>query len=114
MSVAWLLASKSKGLLLGEGVEPAVLAAMRSLVAADSAVQHVGGIRTMYLGPNDLLVNLDIAFREGLGHAEVWKAIERVESSLKSAQPEISHVYIEAQSLQHVMEAAQAGPSAQH
>ena len=106
MGVAWLLARETKGLLIGEGVEPAVLERMRALVAADPGVAHLGEIRTMYLGPNDLLVNLDVAFRDGLGHAEVWEAIERVEALLKADQPEISRVYIEAQSLAHAVEAS--------
>jgi len=105
MSVAWILARETKGLLIGEGVEPAVLAEMRALVAADAGVARVGEIRTMYLGPADLLVNLDVAFREGLGHAEVSDAIQRVESALRAAQPEISRVYIEAQSLQNALDA---------
>jgi cation diffusion facilitator family transporter len=106
MSVAWLLAGKSKGLLVGEGVELVVLERMHALVAADGGVAHVGDIRTMYLGPHDLLVNLDVAFRDGLGHADVWEAIERVEATLKADQPEISRVYIEAQSLAHALEAS--------
>jgi divalent metal cation (Fe/Co/Zn/Cd) transporter len=104
MGVAWLLARETKGLLIGEGVEPAVLHRMRALVAADPGVERVGEIRTMYLGPSDLLVNLDVAFRPGLAHADVWEAIERVEAALKADQREISRVYIEAQSLQHAME----------
>ena len=104
MGVAWVLASETKGLLVGEGVEPAVLEQMRAQVAADAAVARVGEIRTMFMGPADLLVNLDVTFREGLGHAEVAEAIQRVESALKAAQPEISRVYIEAQSVTGALE----------
>jgi len=104
MSVAWVLASETKGLIVGEGVEPAVLEQMRAQVAADAAVARVGEIRTMFMGPTDLLVNLDVAFREGLGHAEVAEAIQRVESALKAAQPEISRVYIEARSVTDALE----------
>ena len=104
MSVAWLLARESKGLLIGEGVEPAELDAMRAVVAADAGVAQVGAIRTMFLGPTDLLVNLDVAFRDGLGHAQVAEAIQRVESALKAARPEISRVYIEAQSVKDALE----------
>jgi cation diffusion facilitator family transporter len=103
MGVAWLLARESKGLLIGEGVEPAALDAMRAVVAADAGVAEVGAIRTMFLGPTDLLVNLDVAFRDGLGHAEVAEAIQRVESALKAAQPEIARVYIEAQSVKDAL-----------
>ena len=100
--VAFLLARESKGLLIGEGVEPAVLAAMRDLVNAEQAVDGCGLVRTMYLGPNDLLVNLDVAFTKSLPAEEIHDAIGRIEDALKSAYPEIGRVYIEVDSLTDV------------
>jgi cation diffusion facilitator family transporter len=100
--VAWLLARETKGLLIGEGVEPQVLAAMRGLVVADSAIEGVGDIRTMYVGPKDLLVNLDVAFRSGVDAEGMHASIARVEAALKSAYPEVGNVYIEAASLARV------------
>lgn len=108
MVVAWALASESKGLLVGEGVEPGVLAAMRALVAADEAVECVGDIRTMYLGPHDLLVNLDVAFRSQLRAKGIHDAIMRIETALKSAYPEVQRVYVEVESLRDALEAEQA------
>jgi cation diffusion facilitator family transporter len=99
MAVAWFLARESKGLLIGEGVEPQVLTEMRRLVEADKAVEAVGDVRTMYVGPRDLLVNLDVAFRASLRSDGIRDAIERIETSLKSAYPEVSRIYIEAEKL---------------
>jgi len=107
MSVAWLLARESKGLLVGEGVEAATLAAMRGLVAAESGVECVGDIRTMYLGPNDLLVNLDVAFGEGLGGEAIHEAITRIEDVLKAAYPEVKRVYVEVESFCDAMASGQ-------
>jgi cation diffusion facilitator family transporter len=109
MGVAWLLARETKGLLVGEGVEPAVLVAMRALVASDDAVERVGDIRTLYLGPHDLLVNLDVVFRPTLRGAGIHDAIGRIESSLTGAYPEVQRVYIEAESLRDAMKAEQTG-----
>jgi len=105
MSVAWALASESRGLLVGEGVEPEVLGRMRELVAADESVQAVGGIRTMYFGPNDLLLNLDVAFRKGMSAESIRESIDRIEFSLRQAFPEVSRIYIEVASLRQAMEA---------
>jgi cation diffusion facilitator family transporter len=101
-SVAWLLARETKGLLVGEGVEPAVLEAMYALVAGDEAIEGVGDIRTMYVGPKELLVNLDVAFRAGVDAAGMHASIARVEDALKAAYPEVGNVYIEAASLARV------------
>jgi divalent metal cation (Fe/Co/Zn/Cd) transporter len=72
---------------------------MRALVAADASIEGVGNIRTMYVGPNDLLVNLDVAFRSGVDAAGMHASIARVEAALKCAYPEVSNVYVEAASL---------------
>jgi cation diffusion facilitator family transporter len=107
MGVAFLLARESKGLLIGEGVEPAVLADMRRIVAAEKDVDAVGDVRTMYLGPNDLLVNLDVAFRVGLPAEQIHDAIARIEVALRGAYPEIGRIYIEADSLTDVRSSTQ-------
>jgi cation diffusion facilitator family transporter len=108
MGVAFLLARESKGLLVGEGMEPAVLAEMRALVAADEAVEAVGDIRTLYFGPNDLLVNLDVAFVPRLSGKGIRDAVTRIEVGLKVGHPEIKRVYIEAASLADALGAEQA------
>ena len=104
--VAWLLARETKGLLVGEGVEPQVLVAMRALVASDDAIEGVGDIRTMYVGPKELLVNLDVAFRAGVDASEMQASIGRVEAALKAGYPEVGNVYIETASLARVRGAA--------
>ena len=102
MGVAFLLARESKGLLIGEGVEPAVLAHMRALILAEKGVEAVGAVRTMYLGPSDLLVNLDVAFRAHMSAEEIHVTIGCIEHALKGAYPEVNRVYIEVDSLKDV------------
>jgi len=67
MSVAGVLASRSSGLLLGEGVNPDELAEIRRRVESDPAVDRAGDILTMYMGPQDLLVNMGVCFAAAPG-----------------------------------------------
>ncbi|MCK9278255.1 MAG: cation transporter, partial [Methanoculleus sp.] len=99
MSVAGVLASRSSGLLLGEGVNPDELAEIRRRVESDPAVDRAGDILTMYMGPQDLLVNMGVCFVAGTRAEEMHEAIRRIEADLKSAYPEVNRVYIEAESL---------------
>jgi cation diffusion facilitator family transporter len=99
MSVAGILVSRTKGLLLGEGVNPRELAEMKRRVESDPAVQQAGDILTMYLGPQDLLVNMGVCFVEGTTAEQMHEAIRRIEADLKTAFPETNRVYIEAESL---------------
>ena len=99
MSVAGVLASRSSGLLLGEGVNPDELAEIRRRVESDPAVERAGDILTMYMGPQDLLVNMGVCFAAGTRAEQMHEAIRRIEADLKSAYPEVNRVYIEAESL---------------
>jgi cation diffusion facilitator family transporter len=99
MSVAGILASRSKGLLVGEGVNPDELADIRRRVESDPAVERAGDILTMYMGPHDLLVNMGVCFVAGTTAEQMHVAIRRIEADLRSAIPETNRVYIEAESL---------------
>jgi cation diffusion facilitator family transporter len=102
MSVAWFLASRTKGLLVGEGVNPDELADIRRIVESDPAVERAGDILTMYLGPNELLINMGVCFVEGTTDEQMHHSIHRIEADLYKAYPETKRVYIEAESLAHV------------
>lgn len=99
MSVAWILASRTRGLLVGEGVNPDELADIRRRVESDPAVERAGDILTMYMGPHDLLVNMGVCFVTGTTAEEMHESIRRIEADLQSAYPETNRVYIEAESL---------------
>lgn len=99
MSVAWILALRTRGLLLGEGVNPNELADIRRRVESDPAVERAGDILTMYMGPHDLLVNMGVCFVAGTTAEQMHEAIRRIEADLRSAYPETNRVYIEAESL---------------
>ncbi len=101
MGVAALLARESKGLLVGEGAEPELLATIRTIVSEDRDVQRVGDVLTMYMGPDALLVNLAVAFPPALSAADVACAIARVERELRAAVPAIARVYVEAGAIRH-------------
>jgi cation diffusion facilitator family transporter len=103
ISVAWFLASRTMGLLLGEGVNPEELADIRRRVESDPAIERAGDILTMYMGPHDLLVNMGVRFVPGTTAEQMHEAIRRVESNLCSTYPETNRVYIEAVSLPTVV-----------
>ena len=102
MSVAWFLASRTKGLLMGEGVSPEELADIRRRVESDPAVQKAGDILTVYMGPQDLIINMGVCFVAGTTDQQMHDSIHRIEADLSVAYPETKRVYIEAETLAHV------------
>jgi cation diffusion facilitator family transporter len=97
--VAGFLAFESKGLLIGEGVDPQVLASIHSILGADAAVEEVREALTMHFGPSDVLLTLDIRFHRDSTAEEIAEAVERVEQRIRYQHPEIKHIFIEAKSL---------------
>ncbi len=98
-TVAVFLAYESKGLLLGEGADPRTLARIREIAAADPAVREVVRPLTMHFGPQEVLLALELRFRQGLSASEVATAVERLDRTLREQLPQIRHIFIEAQSL---------------
>jgi divalent metal cation (Fe/Co/Zn/Cd) transporter len=97
--VAGFLAYESKGLLIGEGVDPNVLASIRSLVKTDPAVAGIKKALTMHFGPNEVLLTLDVRFKKHLQAEEIATAVNRLEKKIRGQHPEIKHIFIEAKSL---------------
>jgi cation diffusion facilitator family transporter len=98
-AVAVLLAWESKELLLGEAVRPEVVESVRALAAADPDVANLRRPLTMHLSPYEVLLNLDVQFREGISAAEVVRAVDRLEQSIRKAHPEMRRIFIEAENI---------------
>jgi cation diffusion facilitator family transporter len=97
--VAAFLAYETKGLLIGEGVNPKTLASVRKIVRSDDAVEQVKKSLTMHLGPNEVLLTLDVLFKKHLRVNQIAEAINRLESQIREKHPEIKHIFIEVKSL---------------
>ena len=95
---AALLAFESKGLLIGEGASRSVVEGIRRIVAGNPAIDEINEILTMHLGPRDVLLNLSLDFRNDLTASQVEDAISEMEDEIKATFPEVSRVFIEAQS----------------
>ncbi len=97
--VAVLLAYESRGLLVGEAADLATMEQVRLLTLEDAAVQEVVHLLTLQLGPQTILLNLDLRFHPHLSAAAVAQAVERIETTIRQHHPTIKHVFIEMKSL---------------
>ncbi len=97
---ATLLAAESKGLLIGESARPRIVTAIRSVVDGHKDVKSTNELLTMHFGPNDLLVNISLDFKDGISATQVEAAISDIERQIKAENKEVKRVFIEAQSIQ--------------
>ncbi|MGE3277660.1 MAG: cation diffusion facilitator family transporter [Vicinamibacterales bacterium] len=95
-TVATLLLRESKGLLLGEAVKPDVSRAIRATAERDPAVESIGRLLTMHLGPEEILLNVDVRFRRELSGPEIAAAVDRLEKAIRDTDARVRHIFIEA------------------
>jgi cation diffusion facilitator family transporter len=95
-AVACFLAYETKGLLIGEGVDPATLDSIRAMTGSDPDVDELKKALTMHFGPHSVLVTLDVRFKADLTGEAIANAINRIERQIRERHPEIKYVYIEA------------------
>jgi cation diffusion facilitator family transporter len=96
--VSFILAYESKGLLIGEGVDPEILAKLRAVVAADPDVAHVSRLLTMHFGPHEVLLTLELSFRNELSAVGVRAAVNRLRKNVKEAYPDVTRIYVSSES----------------
>lgn len=96
--VAWLLAYETKGLLIGESADPLVVQGIRDIVTAQPEVLHVNEVLTMHIGPQHILVNLSVEFRDECRSDGIEAAIARMDKTIKREHTDVQRVFIEAES----------------
>jgi cation diffusion facilitator family transporter len=97
--VSLVLIYESRSLMLGEGADPAAVADVRRLVEADEAVVRARKPLSMYFGPDQILIALDVQFRPGLSSQELEKAVDRIEATVRKRLPQVKHIFLEAESI---------------
>lgn len=99
-AVAVFLSAESMKLLIGERADPEVVASIRGLADSDPDIARVGDVLTMHLGPDEVLLNLAVEFRDGVTSDRLGEAIVRVERAIRDKHPEVKRIFLEATSLE--------------
>jgi cation diffusion facilitator family transporter len=105
---AILLAIETKGLLIGEAASPAVIKGVRKIITKHQEIGNINEVRTMHLGPDDILLALSVDFIDRLPSEKVEAVIYELETQIKDKYPEIRRLFIEAQDKFHHYEATRA------
>ncbi len=99
MSVAFLLGSKTKALLIGEGLDRAGLHAIKQIAEEVAGVERLGYPFTTFFGPHDALLTMTIQFRSGFSSREVERAVDLIEARIQTRFPDIKHIFLEVDSV---------------
>ncbi|OJX75441.1 MULTISPECIES: cation diffusion facilitator family transporter [unclassified Leifsonia] len=93
--VAIILGIETKSLLVGEGASDADAEAIERAVLAGDEVERIIHMKTLYLGPDELMVAAKLALPGEQRLADVAAAINTVERRIRDAVPAARVIYIE-------------------
>jgi cation diffusion facilitator family transporter len=97
--VAVLLVRESRGLLIGEGIHPSTVKAIRNIVLARGGIEAMGQPLSMYIGRDEVLLTLEVRFRNDMAAESVAGTIAEIEHEVGQRFPMIRRIYIEANRL---------------
>jgi divalent metal cation (Fe/Co/Zn/Cd) transporter len=107
---AAFLGYECQSLLTGEGVSAPVRSSIRGIASNIAGVERINELLTMHFGPRDVLVALSLDFNDRISAARVEDSVSEIERRIKAAHPEVTRVFIEAQSFEaHRRNAALGG-----
>src|SRR5690606_36634741 len=93
--VAVIVGVETKSLLVGEGANPDDHAKILAALNGHELVEAVIHMKTLYLGPDELLVAANIAVPRATRAVEVAAAIDAIESAVRAAVPAARVIYLE-------------------
>ena len=95
MGFAVALAWENKRLLLGESLPADSERKLRELVADWDGVTEIIDFRSVYFGPEQLVVTADVKFRSDLKTKGIDDRITDIEDAIMAAESQVQKVYIE-------------------
>ncbi|GLW35767.1 cation diffusion facilitator family transporter [Actinoplanes regularis] len=93
--VAVILAVETKSLIIGESAVPEQVSAIHAALLSAPGVQRVIHLRTMHLGPEELLLAAKIAIEEDAEGRDIATMIDDAEVRVRAAVPTAKVIYLE-------------------
>ncbi|WP_448192557.1 cation transporter [Azospirillum sp. sgz301742] len=85
-------------MLIGESAQPHLVKGVRAILEAKPVVEHVNEVLAMHLGPDTVVANLSLDFRDDVAAGHVEEAMARIDRTVKARYPEIRRVFTEFRS----------------
>ena len=110
VTIAIVLAIETKSLLIGEAATPEHEKAIQQAVTSVAGIERVIHMRTLHLGPDELLVAAKIGIGRGLSAQDVSEAIDTAEQRVRTAVPIARVIYLEPDIYRDVEATTPASP----
>jgi cation diffusion facilitator family transporter len=91
---ALLLAYESKGLLIGEAADPALVDSLHQLACSQAGVVGVGDVLTVHSSPDQITVMMNVDFRDDMPAGEVERIVCSVEQDARTRWPQVRRLFV--------------------
>ena len=91
------LAYETKGLLIGESANLDVVKGIKMILQASPVIDQVNEVLTMHMGPDFILANLSVDFKNSISADEVERTIAALDRAIKEQHPQVKRIFIEAE-----------------
>ena len=92
----WMVV-ETKGLLIGESADKEIVAGIRKILHSNPDIVFINEVLTMHMGPEYILVNISIDFRDDSSAGTVESNTAALNKKLKSVFPTIKRVFLEVE-----------------
>lgn len=93
--VAVFLARKTKQLLIGQSVTPSQRIRIVELVEQHPGVRRLLHLRTMHLGPEEVLLGMKIVLDDATASRDATQLVDAIEAKLRAELPILKRIYVE-------------------
>jgi cation diffusion facilitator family transporter len=95
VAVAVSLAIETKSLLLGESASPQAIRAIRDAIEETAGIDRIIHLKTLHLGPDELLVGAKVAVTHDETAESVAATIDAAEAAIREREPTATTIYLE-------------------
>jgi cation diffusion facilitator family transporter len=94
---AMWLAFETKGLLIGESANIHVVNGIKKITRTYDKIEHVNEVLTVHMGPEFILVNISVEFRDEATATEIEDTVSRLDAEIKNEYENVKRIFIEGE-----------------
>ena len=94
-TVAVFLGNEIRSLLIGESADPKIINKIQEIFHQEESINRVIFIKSLQLGPDDILLAANVEFNHRLTTIEINNLIDGIEQEIREKFPDVKKIFIE-------------------
>jgi len=99
LATSIFMARETQDLLIGEGVSNSDLEMITDILDDYQEFEFFGNIKTMHLGPDEVLLGVEVNFKDDLKVSTLEEVVTDIKKRIKETDSKFKYIYIESNSI---------------